>query len=202
MCFLHFKRLLFLCLTYVFLPLFAILKVAKSLILEVSGMDKVRDIEIQQINVTEDCNIIVGQSHFIKTVEDLYETLVTSSTSLEFGIAFCEASGDCLVRHDGNNEELRKKAIEYARQINAGHIFVVLLRNGYPINVLNRIKNVEEVCRIFAATANPLQILIANTEQGRGVIGVVDGFKTAGVEDEAGEKKRKHLLREIIGYKR
>ena len=165
-------------------------------------MDKKLDIEIQQINVSEDCNIIIGQSHFIKTVEDLYEALVTSSPTLEFGIAFCEASGDCLIRHDGNKEDLEEKAIEYAKQINAGHVFVILLRKGYPINVLNRVKNVQEVCRVFAATANPLQVLIANTDQGRGVIGVVDGFKTTGVEDKEDQKNRKYLLREIIGYKR
>lgn len=165
-------------------------------------MDSNFDIEIQQINVSEDCNIIIGQSHFIKTVEDLYEALITSSPSLEFGIAFCEASGDCLIRHDGNKEDLENTAIEFAKRINAGHVFVIMLRNGYPINVLNRVKNVQEVCHIFAATANPLQVLIADTEQGRGVIGVIDGFRTKGVENEENQKARKHFLREITGYKR
>lgn len=158
--------------------------------------------EIQQVNVPEDCNVIIGQSHFIKTVEDLFEALVTSSPTLEFGIAFCEASGDCLIRHDGNKEDLETMAVGFAGRINAGHTFTIVLRNGYPINVLDRIKSVQEVCRIFAATANPLQVLIAETEQGRGIMGVIDGFPTRGIEDEEGQTWRKNLLRNIIGYKR
>lgn len=157
---------------------------------------------IVQIDIPEGCNVVLGQSHFIKTVEDMYEALVTSAPGLEFGIAFCEASGDCLVRHDGNRDDLEKAAIENAQKINAGHVFVVLLRNGYPINVLDRIKNLQEVCRVFAATANPLQVVVAETGQGRGVIGVVDGFPTKGVEDAEGQSWRKNLLRNIIGYKR
>lgn len=157
---------------------------------------------IVQVDIPEGCNVVLGQSHFIKTVEDMYEALVTSAPGLEFGIAFCEGSGDCLVRHDGNSEDLEKAAIENAQKINAGHVFVVLLRNGYPINVLDRIKNLQEVCRVFAATANPLQILVAETGQGRGVTGVVDGFPTKGVEDAEGQSWRKNLLRNIIGYKR
>jgi len=153
-------------------------------------------------NIPEGCNLIVGQSHFIKTVEDMYEALVTSSPSLEFGIAFCEASGDCLVRYDGNSDDLIQTAVDNAVRINAGHVFVVMLRGGYPINVLGRIKDLQEVCHVFAATANPLQLLVAETGQGRGVIGVVDGFKTAGVEDDKGRKWRMGLLRDIIGYKR
>ena len=160
------------------------------------------NIDIQQVTIPDECNIIIGQSHFIKTVEDIFEALVTSSPSVEFGIAFCEASGDCLVRHDGNNKDLEDAAIENAKAINAGHVFVVILRNAFPINVLDRIKNVQEVCRVFAATANPLQVLVAETEQGRGVIGVIDGSKTVGVEDENGREWRKGLLRNIIGYKR
>ena len=159
-------------------------------------------IDIQQLAIPDECNIIIGQSHFIKTVEDIFEALVTSSPSIEFGIAFCEASGDCLVRHDGNNKDLEDVAIENARAINAGHVFVVILRNAFPINVLDRIKNVQEVCSVFAATANPLQVLVAETDQGRGVIGVIDGSKTVGVEDENGQSWRKGLLRNIIGYKR
>lgn len=155
-----------------------------------------------QVDVPEGCNVIIGQSHFIKTVEDMYEALVTSAPGLEFGIAFCEASGDCLIRHDGNQEDLEKTAVNNAQKINAGHVFVVLLRNGYPINVLDRIKSVQEVCRVFAATANPLQVLVAETAQGRGVIGVVDGFPVKGIEDTAGQGWRKNLLRKIIGYKR
>lgn len=157
---------------------------------------------VVQLDIPGDCNIIVGQSHFIKTVEDIFEALVTSSPGLEFGVAFCEASGDCLIRHDGNKEDLENAAIHNAGKINAGHVFVVLLRNGYPINVLDRIKNVQEVCRVFAATANPLQALVAETGQGRGVIGVVDGCPTKGVEDTDGQTWRKDLLRHLIGYKR
>lgn len=159
-------------------------------------------IDIQQLEILQDCNIIVGQSHFIKTVEDLYEALVTSAPGLEFGIAFCEASDACLIRHDGNCEELEASAIENAKKVNAGHTFVIVLRNGYPINILDRVKSVQEVCRVFCATANPLQILVAETEQGRGVIGVIDGFATKGVETAEDQGKRKYLLRDIIGYKR
>ena len=158
--------------------------------------------DIQQINVPEDCNIIIGQSHFIKTVEDLYEALVTSSPSLEFGIAYSEASGDCHIRHDGNKADLENMAVGFVEQINSGHVFVITLRNGYPINVLGRIKDVQEVCGIFAATANPLQVIIAETDQGRGIMGVIDGFRTKGTEDGAGQTWRKNLLRNIIGYKR
>ncbi|MDD4160383.1 MAG: adenosine-specific kinase [Synergistaceae bacterium] len=159
-------------------------------------------IDIQQVNIPEESNVIIGQSHFIKTVEDIFEALVTSSPSIEFGIAFCEASGDCLIRHDGNNKDLEGAAVENAKAINAGHVFVIVLRKSFPINVLDRIKNVQEVCRVFAATANPLQVLVAETDQGRGVIGVVDGSKTVGIEDENGQSWRKNLLRSIIGYKR
>jgi hypothetical protein len=158
--------------------------------------------QIVQLEIPEGCNIILGQSHFIKTVEDIYEALVTSAPALEFGIAFCESSGPCLVRHDGNAKDLVDVAIENAKKLSAGHAFVVLLRKGYPINVLNALKGVQEVCRIFAATANPLQVLVFETEQGRGIAGVVDGFATKGVESEADIKDRKNLLRKVIGYKR
>lgn len=157
---------------------------------------------VEDMVIPENCNIVLGQSHFIKTVEDLYEALVTSSPSLEFGIAFCEASGDCLIRKDGNAPDLVETAVENAGKIAAGHSFVVLLRNGYPINVLDRIKGCQEVCRIFAATANPIQVLVAETEQGRGVVGVVDGFVPKGVESEEDVAARKSLLKDIIGYKR
>jgi len=159
-------------------------------------------IDIQQMTIPDDSNVIVGQSHFIKTVEDLYEALVTSSPAIEFGIGFCEASGDCLIRHDGNSDEMVRAAIENAGKINAGHVFVIVMRKGFPINVLDRIRNVQEVCRVFAATANPLQVLVAETEQGRGVIGVVDGFRTKGVENDKDREGRMNLLRKIIGYKR
>jgi hypothetical protein len=169
---------------------------------EVEEMGTVEKWEVAEALIPEDCNIIVGQSHFIKTVEDLYEALVTASPSLEFGIAFCEASGVCLIRKDGNAEDLVEAAVETAERIAAGHVFVILLRNGYPINVLNRIKDVQEVCRIFAATANPLQVVVAETSQGRGVVGVVDGFVPKGVEAQQDVEDRKGLLRDIIGYKR
>jgi Uncharacterized conserved protein len=154
------------------------------------------------MDIPQECNIIVGQSHFIKTVEDIYEALVTSSPSLGFGVAFCEASIEKLVRRDGNEPELIDCAVKNALRIGAGHCFVVVIKNGYPINVLGRIKAVQEVCGIFAATANPLQILVAESEQGRGIIGVIDGGSPVGVEDAEGEAKRKNLLRNVIGYKR
>lgn len=160
------------------------------------------NISAVQIDIPEDANVIVGQSHFIKTVEDIYEAMATAAPCIEFGVAFCEASGDCLIRHDGNNAEMEKCAIENAQKMNAGHTFIIVMRKGYPINVLNRIKDVQEVCRIFAATANPLQVLVAESAQGRGVIGVIDGFTTKGVEDEKAAEGRVVLLRDIIGYKR
>ena len=146
-----------------------------------------------QIDIPEEANVIVGQSHFIKTVEDLYEAMVTAAPGLEFGIGFCEASDKCLVRHDGNNEELEAAAAANAQKINAGHVFNIVMRKGYPINVLNRIKDVQEVCGIFAATANPLQLVIAESAQGRGVMGVIDGFPTKGVENEKEQGSRKIL---------
>ncbi|MDT7875177.1 MAG: adenosine-specific kinase [Sulfolobus sp.] len=158
-------------------------------------------IDVVRVEIPEGTNVIIGQSHFIKTVEDLYETLASSSPTLRFGIAFCEASGKRLIRWDGNDEELIKMAQQTALKIGAGHTFVIYLKNGYPINVLNRIKNVEEVVRIFAATANPLQVLVAETDQGRGIIGVVDGYTPLGIEGEADIKERKELLRKF-GYKR
>lgn len=154
------------------------------------------------MNIPEGCNLIVGQSHFIKTVEDLFEALVTSSPSLSFGIAFCEASGDRLIRHDGNDPELTACAVENARAISAGHVFVVVLKNGFPINVLDRVKRVQEVCGIFAATANALDIVVAESDRGRGVVGAIDGEPPLGVEDDEGKKWRRDLLRNIIGYKR
>lgn len=155
-----------------------------------------------QLDYPEDCNVILGQSHFIKTVEDLFEALVTSSPTLKFGIAFCEASGDCLIRRDGNDDELISLAVENAMKISAGHSFVILLRHGYPINVLNRIKECQEVCGIFAATANPLQVIVCESAQGRGVAGVIDGFPPKGVETDEDVEGRKNLLRSVIGYKR
>lgn len=163
-------------------------------------MDEVK-IVVVPVKVPEKTNVIVGQAHFIKTVEDLYEAIVGSVPGASFGVAFCEASGDRLVRVDGNDEELKKLAAHAALEIGAGHAFVVYLRGAWPINVLNAIKNVQEVATIFCATANPLQVIIAETAQGRGILGVVDGYKPLGIEDENKRQERIQFLRRI-GYKR
>lgn len=148
----------------------------------------------------KDCNVILGMAHFIKTVEDLYEALVNSVPDIKFGIGFCESSGPCLVRHEGNDEELRQMAAKKAYEIACGHSFIIFLKNAYPLNVLDKIGNVPEVCTIYAATSNPLEVIIAETEQGRGIIGVVDGLKSKGIETEEDIKARKEFLRKI-GYK-
>ncbi len=158
--------------------------------------------EVVDLAIPDESNVIVGQTHFIKTIEDLYEVMATVSPNSKFGIAFNEASGVCLVRHDGNDEELEKIAIENAQRIGAGHIFVVIMRGVYPISVMNAIKSLQEVCNIYAATANPLQIVVGITNQGRGVMGVIDGFPPKGVEKDEDISKRKVLLRQIIKYKR
>ncbi|WP_054845754.1 adenosine-specific kinase [Sulfuracidifex tepidarius] len=158
-------------------------------------------IDVVRLDIPDNTNVIVGQSHFIKTVEDLYETLVSSSPSIKFGIGFCEASGKRLIRRDGNDEKLVMAAVEACKRVAAGHVFVIYISNSYPINVLNRIKDVEEVVRIFAATANPLQVIVAETDQGRGVIGVVDGMTPLGVETEEDVKERYNILRKF-GYKK
>jgi len=157
--------------------------------------------EIVQLKIPESSNVIVGRSHFIKSVEDIYEALVTSSTSIRFGLAFNEASGKRLIRYDGNDEELEKAAIESARAIGAGHVFVVYLKNAWPINVLNALKSVHEVVTIYVATSNPVQIIVAETDQGRTVIGAVDGFTPLGVESEEDKEERIEFLKKI-GYKR
>ncbi len=162
-------------------------------------------IEEVEIEKPEEINFILGQSHFIKSVEDIYEAIVTTSPSCKFGIAFCEASGPCLIRYDGNDEEMKALAVKNAEKIAAGHCFIVFLKDCFPINVLNAIKNVQEVCSIYAATANPAKVLVYETdiagEKGRAIIGVVDGFKSKGIEGEEDIKKRKEFLRNI-GYKR
>jgi adenosine/AMP kinase len=145
-------------------------------------------------------NVIIGQSHFIKTVDDLHETLAGVSAYLRFGIGFCEASGACLVRRSGNDDELVRLAATNAQAIGAGHSFVVLLREGYPVNVLNQLKNVPEVCTVFCASANPVDVLIAATARGRGIVGVIDGSPPVGVETDADVAKRRKLLRDL-GYK-
>jgi hypothetical protein len=153
-----------------------------------------------RIDKPEDLNLILGQAHFIKTVEDLYETLAGASPHLRFGIAFCESSGPRLVRRAGNDEELVDLATRNALAIGAGHAFIVFLREGYPVNVLNQVKQVPEVCRIYCATANPVEVLVVETEAGRGIVGVVDGGSPLGVESDDDVVARKELLRKI-GYK-
>jgi hypothetical protein len=152
------------------------------------------------VGIPDGCNAILGQSHFIKTVEDLYEALVNAVPNIKFGLAFCEASGTCLVRVDGNDEDLRQLASKTASELSAGHTFIIFMRNAYPINVLDKVKAVPEVCNIFLATANPFQVILAQTEQGRGVLGVVDGYSSKGIESKADIQDRKTLLRKI-GYK-
>ena len=152
------------------------------------------------IDTPEGANVILGQSHFIKTVEDLHEALVNSVPGMKFGLAFCEASGPCLVRSSGNDDGLREAAQDQAYALSAGHTFVIFIREAFPLNVLGAIKQVPEVCSIFCATANPVEVILAETEQGRGVLGVVDGFKSKGTETEDDAAERKDVLRKI-GYK-
>jgi len=153
-----------------------------------------------KVETPKDCNVIVGMAHFIKTIEDLYEALVNSVSNIRFGIGFCESSGPCLVRHEGNDDELRRLAKEKAFEIACGHSFIIYIKNAYPINVLDKIRNAPETCTVYAATANPLEVIIAETEQGRGIVGVVDGLKSKGIETEEDIKNRKEFLRKI-GYK-
>jgi len=157
-------------------------------------------IEVVTLDVPKTVNVIIGQAHFIKTVEDLHEALVNSVPTIKFGLAFNESSGPCLVRVSGNDDELKKLAADNALKMGCGHVFIIYIKDAYPINVLNAIKQVPEVCRIIAATGNPLQVVVAETDQGRGILGVIDGFKTKGVEKEEDVKERKEFLRKI-GYK-
>jgi adenosine/AMP kinase len=159
------------------------------------------ELKVIRLNIPENGNIIVGQSHFIKTVEDIYEAIVNTSPHIQFGIAFNEASGDCLTRFDGNDEDLKQNAIQNATAIGAGHAFVVSLRNGFPINVLGRIQAVPEVVNIYCASANPVEVIVGETEQGRGVLGVIDGSPPKGVETESHVKARIELMQKF-GYKR
>jgi len=158
--------------------------------------------ELKSIKVEppKDCNTILGMAHFIKTAEDLYESLVNSVPSIQFGLGFCESSGPCLVRHEGNDPELRKQAAEKAFEIGCGHSFLIYIKNAYPLNVLDKIKKVPEVCTVYAATANSLEVLIVETSQGRGIIGVVDGLKSMGIENDKDLAERRQFLRKI-GYK-
>ncbi len=157
--------------------------------------------KVVRVSVPEGVNLIFGQSHFIKTVEDLYETLITAGGALKFGIAFCEASGKRLVRTDGNSPEMIAMAQTAAFDVGCGHSFFIYLKDGFPINVLNRVKEVQEVCRIYCATANPLQVIVAETDQGRGVLAVIDGEPPVGIETESDKQERTAFLRKI-GYKR
>ncbi|MFH1354677.1 MAG: adenosine-specific kinase [Candidatus Omnitrophota bacterium] len=158
--------------------------------------------ELKLINIKkpDEVNLILGQSHFIKTIEDLYEVLVNNVPGIKFGVSFVESSGACKVRVEGNDDELKKLAASNALDIGAGHSFIVFLRDAYPINVLNAIKNIPEVCNIYCATANPLAVIVAETDTGRGILGVIDGSKPKGVESQADISWRREFLRKI-GYK-
>lgn len=153
-----------------------------------------------RINIPEGCNIIIGQTHFIKTAEDLYEIIKTTASNARFGIAFTEASGPCLIRTEGNDSELVRMCVENLKTMGAGHVFCILLREAFPIQVLNAVKTCQEVCTVYCATANPLEVIVAESDQGRGVLGVIDGFPPRGVETDDDKGKRKEFLRKI-GYK-
>ena len=158
------------------------------------------DFKIIKIEKPEEMNMILGHSHFIKTVEDIYEAMVNAVPGAKFGLAFCEASGPCLVRYTGTDEDLVELAKKNAFNLAAGHSFILFMKDMFPVNVLNSVKNVPEVCRIFCATANPVEVLIVETELGRGIVGVIDGFISKGIETETDIQHRKEFLR-TIGYK-
>lgn len=158
------------------------------------------EIKTVVIDIPDGANIIVGQTHFIKTTEDLYEAMINAVPGITFGIAFCEASGPCLIRVEGNDNALKEVAIRNASAIAAGHTFVILMKGAFPVNVLNTVKACPEVCSVFCATANPVQVIVAETEQGRGILGVIDGYRPMGVEGEKDVQNRKQFLRKI-GYK-
>ncbi len=158
------------------------------------------ELKIVKIKKPDEVNLILGQSHFIKTVEDLYEALVNNVPGIKFGLAFVESSGACKVRSEGNDSELKKLAQDNALEIGAGHSFLVFIKNAYPINVLNAIKNIPEVCTIYCASANPVEVIMAETDMGRGILGVIDGLKPKGIETDADITWRKEFLRKI-GYK-
>ena len=158
------------------------------------------ELKAVKIRIPDGCNIILGQTHFIKTAEDLYEIIVSTVPQAKFGIAFTEASGPCLIRTEGNDSELINGCVRTVQDIGAGHVFCILLRDAYPVNVLTPIKNCQEVCMVYCATANPLEVLVASTEQGNGITGVIDGSPPRGVEGPQDRAKRKEFLR-TIGYK-
>ena len=159
------------------------------------------EIHAVRIEYPDGCNLILGQTHFIKTAEDLYEVIATTVSQARFGIAFTEASGPCLIRTEGNDDELVQGSVTALKAIGAGHVFCILLRDAYPINILNQVKNCPEVCTIYCATANPLQVLVASTPQGWGIVGVIDGSPPKGVET-ANDRQERHALLRRIGYKR
>jgi adenosine/AMP kinase len=158
------------------------------------------ELKLVTIEKPAEMNFILGQSHFIKTVEDIHEAVVTTNPSMKFGLAFCESSGPALVRCSGNEQKLIEIAQKNAMNLSCGHCFILFMEGGFPVNILNTIKNVPEVCQIYCATANPVQVIIAETEQGRGILGIIDGIKTIGIETEADVNTRKEFLRKI-GYK-
>src|SRR5579864_4893837 len=159
------------------------------------------ELKLVRLEIPENGNVIMGHSHFIKTVEDLYEAMVNTVSQMKFGVAFNEASGPCLTRVDGNDAALKEMAVRNATAVGAGHLFVITMRDAYPINVTNIIQTTPEVCTIFCATANPVEVIVAETEQGRGVLGVIDGSSPKGVESEQDAQNRRDFLRKI-GYKR
>jgi adenosine/AMP kinase len=158
------------------------------------------DFKTVRVEIPTDANIILGQTHFVKTAEDLYEILAGSSPHIKFGVAFTEASGVCLVRYEGNDPDLTQAAVTTVKNIGAGHVFAIFMRQAFPINVLNSVKMCPEVCRIYCATANPLEVVVAESEQGRGIMGVIDGFSPKGIEQDSDKADRKALLRNF-GYK-
>lgn len=159
------------------------------------------ELKLERLTFPSDCNIILGQSHFIKTVEDLYEAMVNSVPGIKFGLAFCEASGPCLIRKDGTDNELIELAVKNMRNVAAGHSFLIIMRDAFPINVLPAVKDCREVVNIFCATANPVEVIIAQSEQGRGILGVIDGSSPQGIELDTDITNRKKFLMNI-GYKR
>lgn len=158
------------------------------------------ELKAVKIDMPEGCNIILGQTHFIKTAEDLFEIITTTVPRAKFGIAFTEASGPCLIRKEGNERALIDSCIKNLENIGAGHVFMIILKDAFPINILNAIKNCPEVCNIYCATANPVDVVVAETEQGKGIMGVIDGFSPRGVESDSDREERKEFLRKI-GYK-
>lgn len=158
------------------------------------------EIKTVTIDIPDGANIIIGQTHFMKTTEDLYEAMINAVPGITFGIAFCEASGPCLIRVEGNDNALKEMAIRNASAIAAGHTFVILIKGAFPVNVLNAVKACPEVCSVFCATANPVQVIVAETDQGRGILGVIDGYRPMGVEGEKDVQNRRQFLRKI-GYK-